>query len=181
MTKILMFAGSARKESVNKKLIQAAAEIARQKGEEVTLIDLADYPMPIYDGDSEEAQGQPESAHKIHDLIKDHDALVVASPEYNGLFSPLLKNTIDWVSRVDVKVFEAKVVAIISASPGGLGGMRGLPHLRTLLTNINVLVIPQQAAIGGAFSAFDESGVLKDEKQQKMVEGVMDALIKVAS
>lgn len=181
MTKILMFAGSARADSVNKKLVFAAANIAREVGAEVTIVDLAAYEMPIYQGDDEEKNGVPENAKKLHDLVQANDTIVIASPEYNGLPSPLLKNVIDWVSRVDVKVYEGKVAGLLAASPGGLGGMRGLPHLRTLLTNLNTLVVPQQAAIGGAFDAFDDSGMLKDKKQHAMVKGVIDAVLKCTS
>ncbi|MDB2415311.1 NAD(P)H-dependent oxidoreductase [Rickettsiales bacterium] len=180
MSKILMFAGSARKESFNKKLISVAAKIAEEKGAKVTKIDLKDYPMPIYDGDLEDKDGQPENARKIYDLLKEHDSLIIASPEYNGLPSPLLKNTIDWVSRIDVKIYSQKIAAIMSASIGGLGGMRGLPHLRTLLTNLNVLVIPQQVTISSAMDAFDENDNLKDQKHNSSVESLVDALIKIS-
>ena len=177
MTSILMFSGSARKESLNKKLIHAAANIAQQQGAQVTIIDLADYPMPIYDGDLEDNTGRPAHADALHDLVKSHDAIIIASPEYNGLPSPLLKNTIDWISRVDNKTFAGKTAGLIAASPGALGGMRGLPHLRTLLTNTNALVVPQQMALGGASSAFDDQGNLADEKKHAMLTSVIDAVI----
>jgi len=179
MTKILMFSGSSRKESVNQKLIIATAKLAKQQGAEVTVINLKDYPMPIYDGDIEEQQGYPESAQKLYDLIESHDALVIASPEYNSLPSALLKNTIDWVSRIDVKIYSGKTAAILSASPGALGGLRGLPHLRTLLTNLNILVIPKQLALGGAFQAFNQEGDLSDANQTTTLSSVMEQLISV--
>lgn len=179
MTSILIFAGSSRKDSVNKKLASAAASIAEDEGAEVTLIDLADYPMPIYNGDLEEAEGVPAHAKTLHDMLKNHDAMIIASPEYNGLPTPLLKNTIDWITRVDVKVFAGKVAGIIAASPGGLGGMRGLPHLRTLLTNLNTLVVPEQVAISNAFEAFDDNGKLKDNKQTSMLSSVVKAVVKL--
>lgn len=179
MPKILMFAGSTRRESLNKKLIIATAEIAKKQGAEVTVIDLSDYPLPIYDGDFEEEHGQPENAKKLHQLIDLHDALVIASPEYNGLPSPLLKNAIDWVSRVDVKVYRGKIAAIMSASPGGLGGLRGLSHLRVLLNNLNVLVIPEQVAVGNALSAFAENGKLKELKQQSRLSNTVHSLLSI--
>ncbi|MEZ5690805.1 MAG: NAD(P)H-dependent oxidoreductase [Rickettsiales bacterium] len=179
MTNILMFSGSARRESFNKKLISAAAKIAREKSINVTLIDLADYPMPIYDGDLEEEKGQPENAKKLYELIKNHDYILISSPEYNGLPTPLLKNVIDWVSRVDVKVYSGKIAAIIGASPGGFGGLRALPHLRALLTNINVVVIPQQLAVPKAHEAFDADGNLKDKKQKEALESVINNLISI--
>ena len=177
--KILMFAGSARKESFNKKLIVAVAGLAKIQGVEVTVIDLKDFPLPIYDGDFEEKKGPPENAKKLYDLIDAHDYLIIASPEYNGLPSPLLKNTIDWVSRVDFNVFKGKVAAIMSASPGTLGGQRGLTHLRTLLNNLNVITIPQHIAIGGASGAFRPDGGLKDEKQQTKVSDIINALLAI--
>lgn len=177
MGKILVFSGSIRTGSVNTALAKVAAQIAEQKGADVTLIDLASYPMPIYNGDLEESQGQPEQAKALHNLIASHDGMIITSPEYNGLPSALLKNTIDWVSRVDVKVFAGKAAGLLSASPGALGGLRGLPHVRTLLTNINVLVVPQQAAIGGALDAFDDVGNLKDDRHQAMVSSVVDAVL----
>lgn len=177
--KILMFAGSARKDSVNKKLILAAEAIAKTQGAEVTNIDLKDYPLPIYDGDIEEENGCPENAKKICKLISEHDYMLISSPEYNGLPSPLLKNVIDWVSRVDVKVYDGKIAAIISASPGGLGGFRGLNHLRTLLTNLNVITTPKQIALGGAFTAFAEDGSLNDSNNHDMLSDVISSLLKV--
>ena len=176
-----MFSGSTRKESVNKKLIAATADLAKAQGAEVTLIDLADYSMPLYDGDFEEESGIPENAKKLCELVANHDALMISSPEYNGLPSPLLKNTIDWITRVDYKVFTGKIAGLVAASPGALGGLRGLPHLRTLLTNLNALVVPQQAAIDGASKAFDGQGAFVDEKQEKTVGGVIAAVISVKS
>ncbi len=176
--KILAFAGSARKDSVNKKAVAIAAQGARDAGAEVTLIDLADYPMPIYDGDLESADGLPENAKKLKQLFLEHDGLLIASPEYNSSFSPLLKNTIDWVSRKEtddeapLACYTGKVAVLLAASPGGLGGLRGLVHVRALLENINVIVLPQQRAISGAMNAFGDDGNLSDEKQQQGVLGL---------
>lgn len=179
MQKILMFSGSCRKGSYNQSLIDIAASIAKSKGAIVSAIDLGLYPMPIYNADLENDEGQPDTANELFKLIAEHDAMVIASPEYNGLPSPLLKNTIDWVTRIDVGVFSGKKAAIIAASPGGLGGIRGLPHLRTLLTNLNVLVIPQQLTLSNAATAFSEDGLfLKDEAQQSRLEAVINTLLK---
>lgn len=180
MIKILMFAGSGRKLSFNKLLIKNIGNYAKTQEVEVTTIDLADYKLPIYDGDYEEAYGPPDNAKKLHRLIHEHDAMIIASPEYNGLPSALLKNVIDWVSRVDVKVYNGKVAAIVSASPGGLGGLRGLTHLRTLLNNLNVLVIPQQATVGTAFEAFDDKGLLASEKEKSSIKNLVNELILIA-
>ncbi len=186
MAKILAFAGSARRDSVNKKLINVAAEGARAAGAEVTVIDLADYPMPIYDGDLEAGEGLPENAVKLRELFGAHDGLLIASPEYNSSISPLLKNVIDWVSRPTkddamLKYFAGKVAGLVAASPGALGGLRGLVHVRAILGNIQVTVIPQQVAVGGAGDAFDEAGNLKDENRQKAVMGVGARLADVAA
>jgi NAD(P)H-dependent FMN reductase len=183
--RILAFAGSARKDSFNKKLIAIAAEGARAAGAVVTLIDLRDYPMPIYDGDLEAAQGLPENARKLKQLFLDHDGLLIASPEYNSSISPLLKNTMDWVSRVaspeepGLAAYRGKVAGLVSASPGALGGLRGLVHVRAILGNINVLVIPEQVAVPNAPSAFDADGRLTNEKQQAQVMNVGRRLAEV--
>ena len=178
MTKILAFAGSARKSSFNKKLVAIAADGARQAGADVTLIDLADYPMPLFDQDLESAEGMPAAAQAFKQLLIDHDGLLIASPEYNSAFSPLLKNAIDWASRVSeknespLKAYAGKYAVIMSTSPGGLGGMRGLVFLRMLLANINVTVLPDQQAIPNAFQAFTEDGSLKDAGQASKVQAL---------
>ena len=185
MAKILVFAGSARKDSINKKLAASAAEMAQAAGADVTLIDLADYVMPLFDQDLEQAEGMPANARAFKQLMIESDGFIIASPEYNSAFSPLLKNVIDWASRSEnseeapLAAYQGKVAAIIAASPGGLGGMRGLVFLRMLLANLGVLVIPQQHAIGGAFSAFDESGALVDEKARGATQRVVDSLVSV--
>lgn len=176
-SRILAFAGSARTGSYNKQLIRVAAEGARKAGAEVTLIDLRDYPVPLYDGDLEAASGIPDNAKTLKEMFKSHDGLLLSCPEYNSSITPLLKNVIDWVSRPEegeppLAAFEGKVAGLVSASPGRLGGLRGLVHVRDILGNIDVLVIPDQVAVGQAHEAFDENGNLKNEKQQASVEAV---------
>jgi NAD(P)H-dependent FMN reductase len=173
--KILAFAGSTREASYNKKLVRIAAEGAKAAGAEVTYVDLRDLPMPIYDEDLEAKEGLPENARKFKALLKEHQGLLIASPEYNSSITAVLKNAIDWASRPEpgepmLACFTGKVAAIMSASPGGLGGLRGLIHVRSILSSINVLVLPDQKAISSAFQAFDEEGKLKDTKQQESVE-----------
>lgn len=173
--KILAFAGSTREASYNKKLVKIAAEGAKAAGAEVTYIDLRDLPMPIYDEDLEAKEGIPENARKFKELLKAHQGLLIAAPEYNSSITAVLKNAIDWASRPEpgepmLAAFTGKVAAIMSASPGGLGGLRGLIHVRSILSSINVLVLPEQKAISSAFQAFDEEGKLKDPKQQEAVE-----------
>jgi chromate reductase len=173
--KILAFAGSAREASFNKKLVKIASKGAGDAGAEVTVLDLRDYPMPLFDQDLEDKEGMPENAKKVKDLMLAHDGFLIAAPEHNSSITALLKNTIDWASRVESKdepmlaVYQGKIAVLMSASPGGLGGLRGLVHVRSMLENIGVTVLPNQRAIGGAFSAFADDGNLKDEKQQKSI------------
>ncbi|MBD2461966.1 NAD(P)H-dependent oxidoreductase [Oscillatoria sp. FACHB-1407] len=172
--KILAFAGSARKDSLNKKLVKIAAEGARAAGAEVTSLDFRDLPLPLYDEDLEAAEGLPENALKLKALMKEHHGFLIACPEYNSSITPLLKNAIDWASRREpdepwLACFQGKVAVLMSASPGGLGGLRGLVHVRSILGNIGVIVLPDQKAIGNAGQAFDENGNLQDESQQTEV------------
>ncbi|ODU46942.1 MAG: NADPH-dependent FMN reductase [Thiobacillus sp. SCN 63-374] len=167
MPKILAFSGSIRRDAWNRKLIQAAVGAARAAGGDVTLIDLADYPLPLYNGDLEDRDGLPDNALRLKALFKGHDAFLIASPEYNSSIPPLLKNTIDWVSREwqgesGLAPYQNKVAAIMAASPGTFGGMRMLPHLRQILNTLGVLVLPGQFSLPHADQAFDEeNGALK--------------------
>lgn len=176
--KILAFAGSLRKDSFNKKLVRLAAQGARDAGAEVTVVDLNDFPLPLFDQDLEAAQGMPEPGRKLKQLFLDHDGLLIASPEYNSSITAPLKNALDWVSRPTqsgepgVSAYIGKTAAIIAASPGALGGLRGLVHLRSILGNIQVLVLPDQIAIAKANEAFADDGTLKDPKQQATVTGI---------
>jgi chromate reductase, NAD(P)H dehydrogenase (quinone) len=176
-SKILAFAGSLRTDSFNKKLVQIAVAGARAAGAEVTLIDLRDFPMPVYDGDIEAAQGLPENARKLKELFLAHHGLLLSCPEYNSSITAVLKNTIDWVSRplpgeASLAAFDGKVAALMAASPGSLGGLRGLVHVRSILGNIKVIVLPDQVAVMKADQAFAPDGKLKDDKQQAAVEAL---------
>ncbi|MBW4658781.1 MAG: NAD(P)H-dependent oxidoreductase [Drouetiella hepatica Uher 2000/2452] len=173
--KIIAFAGSTRTDSYNKKLVQVAATGARAAGAEVTYVDLRDLPMPLFDEDLEAEAGIPANAREFKKLLKSHDGILIASPEYNSSITPVLKNAIDWASRPEpnesgLAAFVDKVAAIMSTSPGALGGLRGLVPLRMLLGNIRVLVLPDQVAIPKAHEAFDADGRLNDPKQQESVE-----------
>jgi NAD(P)H-dependent FMN reductase len=175
--RILAFAGSARQQSLNKKLVQVAAQGARQAGAEVTFIDFKDYPLPIYDGDIEAGEGFPDNVRRLRQLMLDHQGFLIASPEYNGSVSPLLKNVIDWCSRpVDgqdgLAPYRNKVVVLMSASPGGFGGLRALPHLRTVLSGIGAIVLPDQVAVPKAHEAFAPQGGMTNEKQQATIEAL---------
>jgi chromate reductase, NAD(P)H dehydrogenase (quinone) len=185
-SRILAFAGSARRDSFNKRLVRIAARGAEQAGAQVTLIDLKDYPLPIMDQDLEAEQGPPENALALKKMFLEHDGLLMSCPEYNSSITPLWKNTIDWVSRpgpgdppMGLTAFKNKVAAIMSASPGGLGGLRGLVHVRSILSNIGVLVLPDQIAIGQAHNAFTDDGRLKDAQQQASVEKIAQSLEQV--
>jgi NAD(P)H-dependent FMN reductase len=175
--RLLAFAGSLRRDSFNKKLVQIAAGAARRAGAAVTVIDLKDYPLPIYDGDLEAASGIPENGLKLKKLFLDHDGLLLSCPEYNSSITAVLKNTIDWVSRpvageASLACFTGKVATLMAASPGALGGLRGLVHVRSILGNINVIVLPEQLAVSKAREAFTTDGTLKDAKLQAGIEGL---------
>jgi len=177
MAKILAFAGSAREGSYNKKLVQVAAAGARKAGAEVTYLDLRDLPMPLFDEDLEAREGIPANVRQFKELMKAHQGLLISCPEYNSSITPLLKNAIDWASRPEegepgLACFRDKVAGLMSISPGALGGLRGLVHVRAILGNIGVLVLPDQKAVPKAFEAFNDDGSLKDPKQQEAVENI---------
>lgn len=181
---ILALAGSARNASFNKKLVAVAAVAARRAGASVDLIDLGDYPMPLYNGDLQEKEGIPEQAKRLRETIAAHDGLLIASPEYNTAFAPLLKNAIDWTSRADGDVpmlacWRGKTAALMAASPSALGGMRGLVQLRAMLGAIGVLVLPEQVTVPQADSQFDDAGRLTDPKLQTAVENLAQRLTDV--
>jgi chromate reductase len=175
--KILAFAGSTRRESFNRKVLPIAVRGAEAAGASVTVVEVADYEMPLFNEDLEASAGLPDATKRLKELFMAHQGLILACPEYNSSITPLLKNTIDWVSRKlpgegGLAAYQGKVAGLVSASPGALGGLRGLRHVREILGNIGVLVIPQQMAISQAMHAFGEDGNLKDAKQQAAVEGV---------
>lgn len=176
--KILAFAGSLRKDSYNKKLIKIAVKAAEEAGADVTLIDLSDYPLPIYNADIETAEGLPENAKKLKKLMIESDGFMISTPEYNSSLPAVLKNVIDWASRQETKdeknlvCFVGKTAALFSASPGYYGGLRSLSHLRAIMENIFTMVMPEQKAIAKAHEAFDVNGQLKDSKQQEGVREI---------
>ena len=172
--RILAFAGSTRSDSFNKRLVKIAASAARDAGAEVTDIDLRDLPLPVFDQDLEAREGLPANARRLKELFLAHQGLLIASPEYNSSISGVLKNTIDWVSRPapgepELACSVGKVAALMSASPGRLGGLRGLVHLRAILGNIHVLVLPDQLALPKAHEAFETDGRITDPKQHEAV------------
>jgi NAD(P)H-dependent FMN reductase len=162
-SKILVFSGSTREGSLNRKLARLAAESLEKQGAPVTLLDLRDYPMPMYDGDLEATHGLPERAKAFKEVLRAHDAFVIVSPEYNGSFSALLKNSIDWASRAEPgekpgQVFRDKSAVLLATSPGPGGGKRGLRHLRELLQMIGVAVAPQEFTLPKGAGAFSPEG-----------------------
>lgn len=174
---ILILAGSTRQDSFNKKLVRVAGQGAEAAGATVTFIDLKDYPLPLYDGDLESEEGLPANALKLKELLLSHDGLLIACPEYNSSISGVLKNAIDWASRPaegekPLACFRGKVCALMSASPGALGGLRGLEPVRSILMNIGVMVLPDQVAVSKAHEAFGPDGNLHDAKQRASVEAL---------
>ncbi|MGD8175069.1 NADPH-dependent FMN reductase [Marinimicrobium sp. ARAG 43.8] len=183
---LLALAGSARQDSLNKRLVRAAADSAERAGAHVTFVDLNDYPLPIYHGDLEAEQGVPEASRPLRKLLREHDGLLIASPEYNGFVTPLLVNTLDWLSRKDgdesgLALFGGKYGVLMSASPGPMGGIRSLASARQFLGNLGVTLLPGQLAVPQAHQAFDERGALKDEGLQARLDSLTQTLVKTLS
>jgi NAD(P)H-dependent FMN reductase len=181
MPRILAFAGSTRRESFNKKVLAIAVKGPRDAGAEVTLIDLKDFPLPLFDQDVEAEQGMPDHGKKLKKLFIEHDGLLIASPEHNSSITGVMKNAIDWVSRPapgesSLMAFRGKVATLMSASPGALGGLRALVHVRSILGNIGVVVLPEQIAVPKAHEALKPDGSLVDPKQQAAIEGLGNTL-----
>ena len=174
--KILAFAGSNRKLSWNRKVLEVAVLGAREAGAEVTLVSLADYPMPIYDADWHEANGVPESMRRLRELMMQANGLLIASPEYNASITPLLKNTIDWLSQSVDGVsgnapFTDKTGALLGASNGGFGTIRALPHVSTILANLGVLMLPV-VAVPRVSQVFDAAGTMTNEPTRNLLLGL---------
>ncbi|WP_066272325.1 NADPH-dependent FMN reductase [Hydrogenophaga palleronii] len=182
---LLIFAGSTRAQSHNRRLAQVAAALARDAGASVTHIELADFDLPIYNADLE-ARGTPAAAIRLKEIFHAHPAWVICSPEYNGSYTGLLKNTIDWVSSPvqgdptwgdGLKPFAGKVVGLMSASPGALGGLQSLSHLSPLLLNLQCWLTPKQFALARAGEAFDADGQLLHEAARRGVQGVVEQVL----
>lgn len=185
--KVLVFAGSIRSGSYNARLAALAAKTLTLLDAEVTLISLADYPMPIYDADREAVQGPPEAAAKLKRLFTSHAGVFIASPEYNASVTPLLKNALDWVSRVrqagepPLSAFRNRVFALGAASDGTFGAMRSLMALRQILElGCGALVIPEQVSVREARDAFDARDDLKDERAARALRGTLEKLLERA-
>jgi NAD(P)H-dependent FMN reductase len=185
--KILVLSGSARTGSYNTRLAALAAKELARSDAEVTRISLADYPMPIYDGDAEAASGPPANAVKLKRLFTTHQGVLITSPEYNASVTPLLKNAIDWVSRVregreaPLAAYKGRVFALAAASNGTYGGLRSLLALRHVLElGCGALVIPEQLAVREAASAFDDMDELRDARAARMLTAMVQRLVAMA-
>jgi NAD(P)H-dependent FMN reductase len=157
-------------------LFEAAARAA---GADVTLIDLNDHVLPLYHGDLEDAQGLPPAAAALVALIQSHHGLLVASPEYNGNVTPLLKNTIDWCTRADANPFAGKVAAVVSASPGPFGGAKSLQQAQQLLFKLGCHVVPGGTTLAQADKAFDAEGRLTDARALKSLKALAASLVEL--
>ena len=188
-TQLLIFAGSTRQQSFNRKLAHATAAIARDAGASVTLMELSDFNIPLYNADLE-AQGTPADVIRLKEILWQHPAWIICSPEYNGSYTALLKNTIDWASSPvksdplwadGTKAFRGKVVGVLSASPGAMGGLRSQSHLVPLLLNLQCWVAPRTYALGPAGDAFDASGALVPPAHTAGVQAVVDQVLWAAT
>jgi NAD(P)H-dependent FMN reductase len=186
---LLVFAGSTRAQSFNRRLARVAADIGRAAGASVTLLDLAEHELPLYNADLE-ARGTPAAARRLKEIFHAHPAWIVCSPEYNGSYTGLMKNTIDWVSSPikgdpdwssGTKPFAGKVVGLLSASPGALGGVRGLEHLAPLLSQLQCWVAPKRHALAKAGEAFTADGALASDTAQQAVAGVVEQVLWAAA
>lgn len=183
--KLLIFAGSTRQNSFNRRLARATATMASASGASVTHIELGDFDVPMYNADLE-AQGTPPDVIRLKQILHDHQAWIICTPEYNASYPALLKNTLDWVSSPvkgnpdwtdGLKSTRGKVVGVLSASPGALGGLRSQSHLAPLLINLECWLAPKNFALGRAGDAFDADGALIDPRARQSVQNVIDQVI----
>lgn len=187
MSKILAVAGSYRENSYNKRVLNIAVEGAREAGADVTVIDLRDFPMPIYDADMQADGSFDEQALRLQDAFNEHDGFLISSPEYNGGIPGGFKNAIDWVSRSNdkYKMYEpvkGNTAALITASPGQFGGLRCLAHLRGVFTLMGVHVLPAEIAVPFVGQKFEGDGAeMTDEKMKSILAGHGGALVKAIS
>jgi chromate reductase, NAD(P)H dehydrogenase (quinone) len=187
--KLLVFAGSTRQHSFNRRLAKLVAQMARDNGAEVTHIELADFDVPMYNADLE-ARATPADVMRLKQITYEHPAWIICTPEYNASYPALVKNTLDWISSPvkpdpawndGFRSTRGKVVGILSASPGALGGMRSQSHLAPLLLNLQCWLAPKNFALARAGDAFDEQGALVNEAARKSVQGVVDQVLWAAS
>jgi len=182
---LLVFAGSTRQASYNRRLARVVADLARARSAQVTHLELADYELPLYNADLE-VRARPPAVMELKRIFRDHPAWIVCTPEYNASYPALLKNTLDWISSPvngdpewsdEFRATRGRVVGMLSASPGALGGLRSQGHLAPLLLNLQCWVAPRSFALGRAAEAFDEHGQLKDDKARAQVQAVIDQVL----
>ena len=186
--RILIIAGSSRRDALSRRVAAACVQPLQAAGAEARLLELSDYPAPLYNGDLEAESGLPETVVRLQQALYASDGLLVVNPEYNGSITPLLKNTLDWCSRPNPAdrersggaVYAGRAAAVVGCSPGGLGGMRVLFHVRDILGYLGMQVIPQQLAVANAGSAIGDDGRLRDESQRKMLDTLATALSETA-
>ena len=182
--KVLAFAGSTRKESVNKRLARIALQAAKKAGAETTFVDLQDFNIPLYCDDLVAKEGIPEGVLQFKQLLNSHNGFFIASPEYNGSLTGVLKNAIDWATiKADgeerMSCWNGKIAGLVSASPGGLGGIRGLHHLRTILAGIGTFVLPNHLAVGNSTENLQNEKQITDEKLQLQLESLTHEMVRV--
>jgi chromate reductase len=182
--KILAFAGSTRKNSFNKRLAKVALHAAEKMGAKTTFIDLLDYDMPLYSDDLLKKHGMPDSVIAFKEMLKSHNGFFIASPEYNGSLTGTLKNAIDWATIKSegedrMACWNGKIAGLLSASPGGLGGIRGLHHLRTILAGIGTFVLPNHLAVGNSTTNLQNDTHITDEKLQQQVDTLATEIVRV--
>lgn len=184
--KILLFAGSVRTGAYSGRTADCAQKELALQGADVTRISLADYPLPLMDEDLEKEKGIPDNAVKLARLIAGHDAVLICTPEYNGSIPPLVKNTIDWVSRVHrdngrpLKPYPGKVAAICSSSDGHFAGIRSANHLRAVMAHIGMEVIAPQVSVPHGADAFGDDGNFREERLRKGMTRLCSTLIEHA-
>ena len=183
--KILALSGSTRSASLNKRLLAAVVALVDPEQAEVEIIELRDYPLPLYDGDLEEAEGIPAHAMTLKKKFQSADALLISTPEYNTSLPAVLKNAIDWISRPVPDVpwlagISGQVLGAMSASPGGTGGMQALAHLRTMFSNLGGYVVPGFTACGNAAAAFDDEGNFADDELRSKYAGYVEQVVALA-
>jgi len=182
MTSILVFAGSARRGAFSKQLAAATTTLIAECGAKPTLIDLAEFDIPLYNGDLEDALGIPRAVLDFRRLVATHHGLAIATPEYNGFVTPLLLNLFCWASRPSPgddfgAVFQARPVALLASSPGRLGGVRAIPRMRDVVAELGMTPVPGFVTVPGAASAFNDEGRLAEPRAEDDLRALVKRLL----
>ncbi|MBQ4875049.1 MAG: NAD(P)H-dependent oxidoreductase [Rickettsiaceae bacterium H1] len=186
MSKLITISGSIRKDSLNEKLAITAAKYAKAKGIDAQYVNLRDYPLPIYNGDLDRPNDKPENVTELKKIFIKSSKIIISSPEHNVSVSPLLKNTIDWISRSDegelpfaYSAFRSKAVGLLSASPSNFAGIRGLNHLKDILSALFAIIVPEQLCVAKAQEAFDKNGELVNKNHKKILQEIISSVLRV--